>query len=103
MDKLIARLGQRQRCLGFSHADHIFLLFSQAHGQLGKITVTGNQTKAVHLTGIKDIHGINNHGHIRSIFSYRIIKLLDWVNRVLQEGILLPAVPLCPVSVNTAI
>ena len=103
MDEFITGFGQGQRGFGFSHADHVHLLLTQTHGKLGKITVAGHQAEAVHLAGIQDVHGVNDHGHIRGIFSYCIVELLDGVDGVFQKSVLLPAVSFRPVSVNTAV
>ena len=42
MDKLVAGFGEGHGGLGLSHADNVHILLSQAHGQTGKVAVTGH-------------------------------------------------------------
>ena len=102
-DELIAGLGQGQGRLGFSHSDHVHLRLTQTHCQLGKIAVAGHKAEAVHLSGIENVHGVDHHGHVRRVFPNGIVKLLDGVDGIFQERILLPAVPLRPVPVDSPV
>ena len=51
--------------------------FPKSHGKTCKITVAGSQTETVNVPGIKNIHGINNHGRVRRILAGSIVVLLN--------------------------
>ena len=102
-DELVAGLGQGQRGFGLAHPDHIHLLLAQPHRQLGKIAVAGHQAEAVHLARIKDVHGVDHHGHVRGVLAGGIVELLNGIDGIFQQRILLPAVPLGPVPVDPAV
>ncbi len=83
-DKFVTGVRQRQRRFGLAHTQHIFLLLPQTHRQTGKITVTRDQTKAVYLILIEQIHRVNDHCNVRAVLSARIGKLLNGHDGVLQ-------------------
>lgn len=64
-------------CLFLTKAKDSKPLFTQSHCEPSKIRVTRNQTKAIELSCIEQIHCINNQGAVRGIFTGRICELLD--------------------------
>lgn len=53
-----------------------------------KIAVRGHNAVAVHHAGIKDIHGVNDHGRIRGILAGGVAVLLHGNDGILQQHML---------------
>ena len=68
--------------LADSHYKHPGL--PEALGKLGKVRITGYQAETVHIAGIEDVHGIDDHGGIRGILSGGVAVLLDGVHGPVQ-------------------
>ncbi len=85
MDEFVAGPGERQGRFGLAHPQHKHILLAQAHGKPGKVRITGDQAESLNLVFIENIHGIDDHGHIRGIFSGGIGKLLHRHNGMLQQ------------------
>ncbi len=100
IDKFITGPRQCRRRLGLAHAQHILFFLPEPHGKPREITVAGHQTKSVHLVLIQKIHGIDDHRHIRGIFSGCIRKLLNRCDGILKKHFLRPAVSFRPVPVD---
>ena len=47
--------------LALPHADHRHARLPQAGGQAGEVAVAGHQYEAVHLAGVEDVHGVDDH------------------------------------------
>ena len=59
--KGIARNAEGRRGFLLAHAEHKHAGFTQTLRQLGKIRVRRNQAEALHISGVEDVHGIDDH------------------------------------------
>ena len=75
--------------------------FPQARCQACKIAVAAHQAKTINLLGIKNIHGIDNHGRISSVFPGSIAVLLNGIDGMLQQQVFpFGEVGFRPVTIN---
>ena len=76
IDKLAACITKSFRCLLFTKAVNCYALLLQPNSQRGKITITRYEAKTIKPICIKQIHCIDNHEAVGSIFTRGISKLL---------------------------
>ena len=88
--------------LFLAHPDHVFARLPKADGKSCKVGIGAHEHESVAVSGIEDIHGVDDHGGIRGILSGGIPVLLHRGNGVFQQR-LLPAadVGAGPVAVDS--
>ena len=99
--KLVACGNKRLRRLLLSHTQDQHSGFPEPCCQTGEIAVRRNNTISIHISGIQNIHGINDHRRIGCVFSGGIAVLLDRNDGILQKN-LFPGGKPCtgPVSID---
>ena len=85
VDKFVAGSDKRLGGLLLPHAVHLLARLPQADGQAGEVAVAGHQYKAVHLAGVEDVHGVDDHGRVGGVLAGGVAVLLDGGDGVLQQ------------------
>ena len=80
----VARLAEGKRGLLLAHADDGQAAFADARGQAGEVAVRRHDAEPVHLTGVEDIHGVDDHGVVGCVLAFGIAELLDGRDGVVQ-------------------
>ena len=80
--KGITRHTERRWSLLLTHTEYEHSRFAQPLCQLRKVGIRGDQAEALHISGIENIHRIDDHRGVGRVLSVRIAVLLDRVDRV---------------------
>ena len=80
--KGITRHTERRWSLLLTHTEHEHSRFAQPLCQLRKVGIRGDQAEALHISGIENVHRIDDHRGVGRVLSVRIAVLLDRVDRV---------------------
>ena len=103
IEKFRATIHERERGLVPSKPDHRLPIRPQSMDQRGEVGVGRDQAECVHLSGIENIHRLDQERHVRGIFPFHQIKLLHRLDRVFMQDFLPPRERLVfPVSVGPA-
>ena len=80
--KYIKYILERRWSLLLTHTEHEHSRFAQPLCQLRKVGIRGDQAEALHISGIENVHRIDDHRGVGRVLSVRIAVLLDRVDRV---------------------
>ena len=85
IDELVTGHDEGTGRLLLPHADDLLARLPQPGGQTGEVGIAGHQYETVALSGIEDVHGVDDHSRIGGVLSGGIAVLLDGGDGVLQQ------------------
>ena len=85
IDELVTGHDEGTGRLLLPHADDLLARLTQPGGQTGEVGIAGHQYETVALSGIEDVHGVDDHSRISGVLSGGIAVLLDGGDGVLQQ------------------
>ena len=75
-NELVASIPERLRCLLFPKPKNVEALFPQTNSKPCEIAIASDQTETIEFPGVQQVHRINNHRTVGSIFARGVCKLL---------------------------
>lgn len=72
----------------FTHADNVHSTFPEAHRQPREVTVRRGKAESIEVSGIEQVHRVDDHGGIGRVLSGGVTVLLDGLDRMPQQYVL---------------